>query len=65
MPTDTERRLDTLEELILFGGGVGIGALSSETGRAVGRRGLRGAGRHALRLAGTGGRMAMLREEEV
>jgi len=60
MPTDTERRLDELERLLLFGGGVGIGALSSETGRAVGRRGVGGAARHALRLGATGGRMAML-----
>jgi len=64
MPTNLERRLDeievSLEQLLYFSGGVGVGALASETGRAIGRRGVRGAGRTAGRLAVTGGRMAML-----
>jgi len=65
MPTDTERRLDELERLVLFGGGVGTGALASSkrSGRAL-RRGLRaavgGTGRTAGRLAVTGGRMGLL-----
>jgi len=57
MPTDTERRLEHLENLLLFGGGVTAGTAS---GRKLARAAARGTGRQALSLAGTGGRMAML-----
>jgi len=65
MPKDTERRLDELEHLLLYGYGVGTGALVSSKGSGPAlRRGLRaatvGTGRTAGRLAVTGGRMAML-----
>jgi len=57
MPTDTERRLEQLENILLLGGGFTLG---SETGRALARGSAGTAGRQALRLVGTGGRMAML-----
>jgi len=52
MPTDTERRLEQLENLLLFGGGVAAGTAS---GRSLARRAApkiaRGAGRIALGAA--------------
>jgi len=65
MPTDTERRLENLERLVFFAGGLSTGALASSKGSGrVLRRGLRaavgGTGRTAGRLAVTGGRMGML-----
>jgi len=49
MPTDTERRLEQLENLLLFGGGVAAGTasgrqLAAAAARAVPRAGMRGLG---------------------
>ena len=50
MPTDTERRLEALENLLLFGGGVAAGSLGP---RAVVRGGARLASAHPYVLAAT------------
>jgi len=50
MPTDTERRLEALENLLLFGGGVVAGSLGP---RAVVRGGARLASAHPYALAAT------------
>lgn len=48
MPTDTERRLEQLENLLLFGGGVAAGTAS---GRQLATRGLGTAGRLGVTVA--------------
>ena len=59
MPTDTERRLNELERLVFYGGGVATGALASGVGRTIARRGARSLGRTGLRGAGTIGRLGL------
>ena len=48
MPTDTERRLEALENLLLFGGGVAAGTAS---GRQLAARAAKAAGRRAPAVA--------------
>jgi len=60
MPTDTERRLNELERLVLYGGGVATGALASGVGRTIARRGAGSLGRAGLRGVGTVGRLGLM-----
>jgi len=59
MPTETERRLEQLENLLLFGGGVAAGTAS---GRQLATRGLGTAGRLGVTVApiGTAATLAYL-----
>jgi hypothetical protein len=56
MPTDTERRLEQLENLLLFGGGVAAGTAS---GRQLAAAAARRAPSVAVRGAGTAGRVGL------
>jgi len=56
MPTDTERRLEQLENLLLFGGGVAAGTAS---GRQLAAAGARAGGRAGLRGLGTAARLGV------
>jgi len=56
MPTDTERRLEALENLLLFGGGVAAGTAS---GRQLARSAARRVPGVAARGAGTAGRVGL------
>ncbi len=56
MPTDTERRLEALENLLLFGGGVAAGTAS---GRQLAAAAARRVPAVAVRGAGTAGRIGL------
>jgi len=56
MPTDTERRLEQLENLLLFGGGVAAGTAS---GRQLAAAAARGTARGGLRGLGTAARLGV------
>jgi hypothetical protein len=56
MPTDTERRLEQLENVLLFGGGVAAGTAS---GRQLAAAAARRAPAVAVRAAGTAGRVGV------
>jgi len=56
LPTDTERRLEALENLLLFGGGVAAGTAS---GRQLAAAAARRAPAVAVRGAGTAGRVGL------
>jgi len=56
MPTDTERRLEQLENVLLFGGGVAAGTAS---GRQLAAAAARRAPAVAVRGAGTAGRVGL------
>jgi hypothetical protein len=55
LPTETERRLEQLENILLFGGGVAAGTAS---GRQLARAAATAAARAAPRAAGTAGLIA-------